>query len=190
MVTVLPGLVFFAAMGGFDKTYDKAALIENFNEKRADIYNLKHYFNKIVPKYKKVDVEFKDDNEIDRINIFPIDTGRGSDLTTSGGSELKIGSKKLDSLLSLLGWTNETLRTLKERLDQANCISITSGEPADIGFKRSGMGMYFFNVFDKPMPDSVKKQYAGSCTYIYVNDRLVLEYGEARLARNVFHKPT
>lgn len=62
-------------------------------------------------------------------------------------------------------------------LDKANCIEIENGEPTTIGWQRSGMGMYSYVLFEKPIADSLKKQYNDSCTYILYNDRLVLEYG-------------
>ncbi|MDF2434431.1 MAG: hypothetical protein JWP44_4062 [Mucilaginibacter sp.] len=180
----------FNAMSFFDKRYDTSDLIKNFNEKRNEIYEVKNYINKIVPKYRNVDIEFNNDKEIGRLVIAPIDTGRGSDLTVFEDWNLKIKSKKVDSLLSILGWSNKTLDTLKEKLDDANCISVESGEPAKIGFKRSGMGIYFFNVFNKPISDSLKRKYNDSCTYIYVNNKLILEYGGGAIGPQCFPNKT
>lgn len=35
-------------------------------------------------------------------------------------------------------------------LDSANCISITNGEPSEIGFARSGMGEYEYLINQFP----------------------------------------
>lgn len=83
--------------------------------------------------------------------------------------DLSTKTAKMDSLIKPLGWSRATLAELKEKLDNAGCIQIESGEPTKIGFKRSGMGIYFFNVFDNPMPDSLKRHYDEMCTYIYVD---------------------
>lgn len=184
-VVIYVGMI-FSAMGLFDKTYDTADLISNYNSKRKEIYEVKNYINKITPKYKNVAVEFESNNEIARLDIIPIDTGRGSDLTGFTDWHLKIGSHKVDSLMSLLGWKTNNLHTLKEKLDNANCISVQSGEPSKIGFQRSGMGMYFFNVFDKPMQDSIKRKYNDSCIYIYANNQLILEYGGGAVGPQCF----
>lgn len=37
--------------------------------------------------------------------------------------------------------------------------------------------MYSLNLFDKPIPDSLKNHYNDSCTHFMENDKLVLEYG-------------
>ncbi|RYU86586.1 hypothetical protein EWM62_18200 [Mucilaginibacter terrigena] len=176
------------AVGLFDKTYSTTDLINNFNDKRQEIYETKRYFNSIVPKYKNVDIEFEDD-KIARLVISPIDTGRGSDLTVNFQDwNIPIKSKKTDSLLAVLGWNTVTLRTLKTKLDNANCISIANGEPTTIGFQRSGMGMYSFDVFNKPIPDSLKARYNDSCMFIYVNKTLVLEYGGGAFGSQCFAK--
>ena len=73
-------------------------------------------------------------------------------------------------------------------MDKADCIQIESGEPTKIGWQRSGMGMFSYNVFDKPIPDSLKKQYNDSCTYIFYNKKLVLEYGGGAVGSQCFPK--
>jgi hypothetical protein len=100
---------------------------------------------------------------------------------------LQINTERMDSIIKPMGWTRETLKKLKDKLDDANCIQIESGEPTKIGFQRSGMGMYSFNVFDKPIQDSQKANYNDSCTYIMVNDKLVLEYGGGAIGSQCFY---
>ena len=166
-------MFFFFCAGAFDKDYTPKELAENFNKKEKNIYILKHYFNSIVPENKGVVVEFEGNNKLSRFGIYG----------NSGSQEffvwdLKINTSKMDSILLTLGWSQQTLKLLKEKLDNANCIGIESGEPTKIGFKRSGMGMYFFNVFDAPLSDSIRKIYKDdTCAYIIVNDKLILEYG-------------
>jgi len=178
--------IFYALSPFVGKNYTPNELVKEFNEKSKAIYEVKSYINKIAPKYKNVDIEFENDKEIARLSIIPIDTGRGADITVFEDWNLKIGSKKVDSLLLILGWKIKTLDTLKEKLDNANCISIESGEPAKVGFKRSGLGMYFFNVFDKPIADSLKARYNDSCTYVFANKKLVLEYGGGAVGNQCF----
>ncbi|MGJ1506939.1 hypothetical protein [Sphingobacterium siyangense] len=169
-----------AAFGGFDKNYSVTELKENFEEKRAEIYEVKNYINKIIPPNKLVHIEFENNN---MVGIFHLEV----DGKFESNWDVKINSNKADSLLQKLGWTTGTLKTLKEKLDKANCIGITSGEPCNISFQRSGMGMYSFNVFDKPIADSLKTAYNDGCTYIMVNDRLVLEYGGGAIGSQCFY---
>ncbi|MFA7301960.1 MAG: hypothetical protein WC069_06640 [Candidatus Shapirobacteria bacterium] len=178
----------FVAMGAFDRDYSVSDLKDNFNKKKPEIYELKKYFNEIVPKNRFVEIEFKNDNTLTRLGIKALDTSAG-DPTEPMFLEwdLKINTSRMDSIIKPMGWTRETLRTLKNKLDDANCIQIESGDPAKIGFQRSGMGMYSFRIFDKSIPDSLRSIYNDSCTYILVNDRLVLEYGGGAFGNQCFY---
>ena len=161
------------------KFYSKQDLIDNYNQKSKQIADLKTYINKIVPASKSVNIEF-DGNK--RLAIFHvIDNG-----TYDSNLDLKISSKKVDTLFSKLGWTNQILLILKEKLDAANCISIKNGEPCNIGFQRSGMGKYYYNIFDQSLSDSLKSKYNDSCTYIFYKDKVVLEYGGGAIGPQCF----
>jgi len=168
------------AFGGFDKDYSVTELKENFEAKKDEIYEVKNYVDKIISPNKLVHIEFEDNNTL---GIFHVKVGDNFE----SNWDLKINSGKVDTLLQKLGWTLETLKTLKYKLDKANCIGVTSGEPCNISFQRSGMGMYSFNIFDKSIPDSLIASYNDSCTYILVNDKLVLEYGGGAIGSQCFY---
>ena len=173
-------IMIISAFGGFDKDYSVTELKENFEAKKTEIYEVRNYVNKITPSYKLVHIEFDDNNTL---GIFHV---KVEDKFESNW-DVKIKSGKADTLLQKLGWTEQTLKTLKDKLDKANCIGVTSGEPCNISFQRSAMGMYSFNIFDKPIPDSLKTSYNDSCTYIMVNDKLVLEYGGGAIGNQCFY---
>jgi len=173
-------VMIISAFGGFDKDYSVTELKENFEAKKYEIQEVKNYINKITPSDKLVHIEFDDNNTL---GIFHV---KVNDKFESNW-DVKIKSGKSDTLLQKLGWTAETLKTLKDKLDKANCIGITSGEPCNISFQRSGMGIYSFNIFDKPIPDSLRMSYNDSCTYIMVNDKLILEYGGGVIGSQCFY---
>lgn len=178
--------MFLFLTGAFDSDYTVTELKESFNEKKSEIYELKRYFRGIVPKDKLVYIEFDDDNTLSRFGIATAgDNGYENNVMEWN---IETDTEHMESIIRPLGWTRETLSVLKQKLDAADCIGITSGEPAQIAFKRSGMGMYSFNVFDKPIPDSLKTKYNDSCTYIYANNRLVLEYGGGAIGAQCFYK--
>ena len=136
-------LMIVSAFGGFDKEYSVSDLKDNFEKNETEIYELKRYFNEIVPKNRFVEIEFSDDNTLGRFGIKALGSTAGDPNGTMFLEwDLKINTQRMDSIVKLIGWSRETLKTLKEKLDKANCIQIESGEPAKIGFQRSGMGMY------------------------------------------------
>jgi hypothetical protein len=173
--------------GAFDKTYSPTDLVENYNERKAEIQDLKRFFGKMVPNDTFVEIEFANNDQLFRFGIASLNSSGKPDYETMILEwDLKVNSEKMDSLIKPLGWTQQTLKTLKEKLDRADCIQIESGEPTKIGFKRSGMGMYFFNVFDSPMADSLINHYNDSCTYLYIDKNLVLEYGGGAVGTQCF----
>lgn len=181
-------LMIVSAFGGFDEDYSVSDLKENFSKNRTEIYELKQFFNEIVPNNRFVEIEFEDDNTLGRFGIRVLDS------TTENLNgpmfldwNLKTNTSKMDSLIESLGWSRETLILLKQKLDKADCIQIQSGEPAKIGFKRCGIGMYSFNVFDQPIPENMKEKYNDSCTYIIANEKLVLEYGGGAFGSQCFY---
>ena len=168
-----------AFSGAFEKTYSEKDLVENYKAKSNEILSLKSYINSITPSGLTVAIEFDDNSTL---AIFHV----ADKSTRDDNWDIEIDSKKTEGLLKKLGWTIETLSTIKEKLDIANCISVTSGEPNNIGFQRSNMGKYSYNLFDKPIADSLKAGYNDSCTYILFNDKVVLEYGGGAIGPQCF----
>jgi hypothetical protein len=169
----------FSFASEFDQSYSQKDLIENYNAKSVEIKELKNYISRIVPSNKIVEIEFDDDNTL---SIFHV-TINGKQSTNW---DLKSSSSITDTLLAKLGWTRAILWGLKEKLDKANCISIKSGEPFTIGYQRSGMGIYFYKIFELPLTESQKKKYNDGCTYIHYKKNIVLEYGSGVLGPDCF----
>lgn len=163
----------------FETRYTKKDLIDNYNTKSTEIIEVKNYIKNIVPANKSVLIEFDGSKEL---SIFHVAVNDKFDTNW----DLEVSSPKTDTLLNKLGWTKETLSTLKEKLDKANCISIESGEPCTIGFQRSGMGIYFYKVFNQTLNDSLINRYNNGCKYIYYKDNIVLEFGGGAIGPQCF----
>jgi hypothetical protein len=155
-------------------------LITNYELKQTEISQLYSYVNSITAENKVIDIEFESDKIIAKFYVVVNGNHIFSDSMYNGGGNenrnLDIESQYVDNLLNRLGWTMETLRTLKQKLDNANCISVASGEPITIGYQRSDMGMYFYKVFNQTLSDSLKNKYNDGCTYIFYKNNIVLEY--------------
>jgi hypothetical protein len=169
-------LIFIFAQ--FDSSSYKE-LTENYELKSKEISELKTFINSVVPANKSVDIEFDDNNTL---GIFHVTVDGNYD----SNWDIETSSGKADTLLQRLGWTTETLKTLKGKLDKANCISVASGDPCQIGFQRSGMGKYYYNLFNKPVADSLKSIYNDSCTYILYKENVVLEWSGGAIGNQCF----
>ncbi|OFY89496.1 MAG: hypothetical protein A3K10_11310 [Bacteroidetes bacterium RIFCSPLOWO2_12_FULL_31_6] len=151
----------------------KKDLIDNYNVKAKEIIKLRNYVRNICPTDEViVSIEFSEiDGNIILSSFHVTDNGK-----SDSNWYPDLSAEKTDTLLQNLGWKNETLSTLKGMLVDANCISVTSGEPCTIGYQRSGTGLYSYKVFNQPLSDSLKNKYNDGCTYIYFHDNIVLEY--------------
>jgi len=171
------------------KVYSKQDLISNYKNKQITINQLKTFYNALVPSDKIVDIEFENNKVIARLAV----TNLGSKSQNYSDQyfcdwDLKINSPKVDSIIKSLGWTKTTLTEIKSLLDKSNCIGVKNGEPTVIGFQRSGMGMYFYDLFSNSIPDSLKPRYNDNCTHIIYNDKVALEYGGGAVGPQCFSK--
>jgi hypothetical protein len=177
----------------------KKELVDNYNAKRTEIEQLKTFYNSIVPDSLQAYIEFEDEHEttlkvftkpdpaqpwyqsviFQDWNFNPYDYKRQTNEPIVGEKELTF-----EKTCRLLKWDNSTFKKIKHMLDKANCISVTNGEPTNIGFKRSGMGMYFYNLFEQPIIDKAK--YNDSCQYILYNDKTALEFGGGAVGAQCF----
>lgn len=187
-VSLLVGLLLFVgyviyefSTFSFDsgKHYSKEELIDNYKSKTKEILDLKEFINQNVPTNKSVDIEFDGNRKLFFFHV--VENGN-----YDSNWNLKVNSKKVDTLLKKLNWTRQTLTTVKEKLDAANCISVKSGEPCNIGFQRTGMGKYYYNLFTTPITKKMIAKYNDSCTYIYYNKKVVLEYGGGAIGTQCF----
>ncbi|MCS4305333.1 hypothetical protein [Chryseobacterium sp. BIGb0232] len=174
---VFIGIV-FSDFGG--KGYSVTELEEEYLENKAEINDLIQYYYKIKPSDKVVDIEFKNDKVLERITITHLSKSK----QTYQNWNINITDLTVSKLKAELNWTDDEIKILKEKLDNANCISIKDGEPVKIGFKRSGLGMYSFNVFQNR--DTDRNMFNDGCQYILRNHNLALEYGGGAIGPQCF----
>jgi hypothetical protein len=170
-------------------TYTKKDLIANYRAKKSAILAVRDYFASIVPPHKRVEIEFTDSHTLSRLEVASLDSATGTTIyPTFVQWDLSTSSPQVDSVLTVLHWTQGTLQQLKQKLDLAFCISIGSGDPCQVGFQRSGMGIYFYELFSEPIPDSLKDAYNNGCTDIIYNPTVVLEFWSGVIGPQCFSK--
>lgn len=170
----------FAFDGAFTgPSYNKKDLIENYKKKKDEIIEVRNYFKSILPDGAGVSIEFKNDDEL---SIFHVKL----DSVYQSNWKLNTKSPKVDSLLVELGWSTIELQTLKEKLDKANCISIKGRNPVVIGWQRSGMGVFSYNIFNQNLADDEIPSYNDGCNYIFYKTNVVLEYAGGAIGEQCF----
>ena len=178
--------IYMIFAGALERTYTKEDLRNNYDAHGAQIEELKHYFNSIVPAGKQVQIEFENPGRLAMLKISPTDTTQHSPGDSFVGWQLRLDSRKVDSLLPTLGWTRDTLTSIRTKLNAASCVRITNGEPGVIGFKRFGAGMFYYTVFEHPIPDSMQPKYNNGCNAILYSNRVVLGFTGDPIGKKCF----
>lgn len=169
----------------------KKELVNNYDNKTKAITTLKNVYTKLVPDSLIVSIEFNHENKIMNISksidlkIYRKNPYERSTVILQEWN-LDKESDKLAEMLLIIGWNLNTINKIKELLDSANCVSIENGKTTTIGFTRSGMGKYFYKVFDKNLVDSEIEEYNDGCTFIYYKDNIILEFGGGAVGPQCF----
>jgi len=180
---------FFIAMINMPVS-SKKALIKNIDTNYQNIAHLKKEYLKLVPVGFTIYIEFKPADKVldqpEEIDLFIYKGSQPGELSIQKWN-LQYGDPVLDLLLKMAGWNYATLDKIKMLLHNANCISIKNGEDMiTIGYARSGMGMYFYDLFNKDLTPAQIKDYNDGCTYIYYKQNIVLEYGGGAIGSQCF----
>lgn len=165
-------LIIGSAFGSFDKSYSVSELKNEYYSKEVEIKELVYYYNTIKPRNCSVDIEFKNDKILERLTIISKDSSKE---VIYQEWDVNANVLQTEKFKNLVGWDEHQIKGLKNKLDQADCISIKEGEPLKIGFKRSGMGIFSFNIFQEAKTN--RDEYNNDCEYILVNRYLALQYG-------------
>jgi len=156
----------------------KKELIDNYEKKSVEIEKLKTEYSKLVPDSLIVSIEFNPENIL--VNTpTSLDIKIYSKNTKMWKNDWNItyDSDLLNSKLEIIGWSKSDLNRIKSLLDSANCISISNGDFTTIGFSRSGMGKYFYQIHKHDLSAEEITQINDGCMYIFYDRNVVLEYG-------------
>jgi hypothetical protein len=164
--------------GSFDKKYTREELTQNFVKHENDFYNLATFFNEKVSKNKELKVSFGlgKGNKVNLI-LSPLTINLNNKII--GGENIEFDSPTLDSALAVLGWTNETLKHLREKLSKTNCDWIRTTEinsnPVEVYPNQKGWSSFSYQIFDVPISDSLKQIHGKPISNIEFGSKVVLK---------------
>jgi WD40 repeat protein len=179
---------FFLVMFSMQNS-SKKELISNIDSNYEKINFLKSSYLKLVPDGYIVSIEFNPENKVvmtkESIDL-KVEHVNNNQNDIKQEWDLEYGSAKLAEMIKSLGWTSETLTTIRRLLSDANCVSIENGGITTIGFARSGMGKYSYKLFDSDLTREQIEQYNNGCTYIFYKKNIVLQYGGGAVGPQCF----
>ncbi len=99
--------------------------------------------------------------------------------------------EKKDSLMSVVGLTRTEYDQIRDNLHSLGCIGIEISTMPNrtcsyIFFRRVGMGMYSFYLFDKPMSQEDKDYYMHDYSCVPYNEKVVFVYGGGAIGSGIF----
>jgi hypothetical protein len=168
----------------------KEEQIRNIDSNFAKIDELRTAYKKLVPANHSIYVEFNPKDEVFEIKetvtikAFKKDNQGTTPLFSEW--DLDYNDKKLDEILKSLSWDKKTLSTIQLLLSAAKCISIENGEITSIGFARSGLGKYYYKLFNKDLTTEEAEKYNDGCRYIFYKKNIVFEYGSGAVGSLCF----
>ena len=159
----------------------KKELIQNIDSNYINIKATIILFKELIPSEMEIRIQFnppdKQPNTGESIDLSCSRNAKSGDRTLLFQEwNVGISSKELDSILIQINMNKTQLEKLRVALLKAHCISIENSDPVEVGFARSGMGLYSYLIFDRNLKDSEKKHYNNGCEYIYYKDNIVLEF--------------
>lgn len=183
-------LVFFLSSCGM-KT--KEGLIENYDENKNEILELKEFYNKTVPKGFLIRIQYNSSNNIDLSVYQPIENSEKRELlfrqwdldiydyvpeTPKSDYDKNYNglTNSFKEVKEKLNWTNETFIKIYNKLDNVNCIGITNGKICKIEYGFKDMGMFSYLIFDENLSSKLQEKNSDNCTRLFYKDNVVLSY--------------
>ncbi len=137
-----------------NRSYSRQETIENFEKNEKEILLLADYFMHVKPDSNEV--LFKPNGNRYTISIGLPNWAITPQHPYNAGRDMKINSDKMDTLLSILGWTTNTVLTLKDMLIKANCKYISShGDYLQLDYGTGDVCSFWYIISKRPFADSI-----------------------------------
>ena len=181
VIIILVG-AYFISPAKFGNKCNPDIMAEHYDNNKSELQELINYTNHSLDKGAEMRLEFGHGG----ISIFHV---KRNDSIWSCNWDVS-SDEKIDSLMQVVGLDHEELKNIRRKLRKLGCISIktatTHSDYADIGFRRVGLGMYFYRIYSRPMNAEEKKEYDEDPMFIPYTDRVVFEYGGGAIGPQSF----
>ena len=176
-------VAFFISPTRFGTRCNPDIMAEHYDKNKSGIQELVDYTNQSLDKGAQMHLEF----EHGKISIFHV-IGK-NDSIRSNNWDVR-SKERIDSLMQVVGLNHEELDNIRRKLKKVGCISIvtpnTFSDYNVIGFRRVGMSMYSYRIYNRSMNTEEKNEYDEDPMFIPYTDRVVFEYGGGAIGPQTF----
>ena len=163
---------------------DAFFMAEHYEKNKKEMEELVEYADRALDDSTYVDLEF----EGGEVAMFHISSKGDSYIRQSWNGE---AVRRKDSLMKVVGLTPEEYEEISHHLDRMGCIGIEKDISHPNGktviyFRRVGMGMYSFILFDNPINQEEKDRFMKGGEYIPYSDRVIFQYGGGAFGKQYF----
>ncbi|MNJ85444.1 hypothetical protein D3C87_29190 [compost metagenome] len=163
-----------------EKEVDYKYLKDNFLLKEKEIFRLKEFCKKNIPKNMRLQFEFGDDANSFDINITIIDTFSNKlRRDYKRWKEIKLGSSSCNLVCKELNWNQSQFGDLIKLLKSTNCIGIASqhinedNSPFQLILGYGKGNMYTYELYDQSLTEKVKLNYRNRQGFTVYRDDVV-----------------
>lgn len=155
-----------------DKHITREETVNNFEENSKQIMELADYFWKV--KMDSNEVFFKPLKNRYTISIAHPNWAISPDKPYHAGRDMRLDSEEMSSFLKKLGWTTNTVRTLKNMLKKSNCLSISAdGDHLQLEYGADDICSFSYFITEKPFSDStIENDSKKGVTFLSKNVRI------------------
>ncbi len=149
-------------------------MAKHYEEHKTEMEELCDYMQSVLADSTAVILEFKG-NRLEMFRVSPPDSKYFSNFWDDDSRA------KCDSLMSVVGLTEEEYKGIRNRLKSIGCIGIkasrTSPETTEIWFRRDGAGLYSYILSTCSFDDDGKEKIMKNHSVFPYNEYVLFEYG-------------
>ena len=158
-------------------------MAEHYEKNAKEMEELIEYIDKSLDDSTSVHLEF----EFGKASIFHV-ASKGDPFMSCHWDDAEV---KKDSLMRVVGLTRDEYDNIHSRLSSIDCIGFEMTKShlkneTIIHFRRVGLGMYSFILYNRPMNQDEKDNYMNDGQYIPYNEKVIFMYDGGAIGRQVF----
>jgi len=128
-----------------------------------------------LPRETSIKIEFENRNYIKKCDVRVLGQwDHFKDISTK--------SSQVDRIFQLTGWNQSNLSELYKKLKAVNCRSIQSNDympgekSCEVGLRKRGNGVFYYLLFEPPIPDNLKSEFNDSCHTVLINNKTAIRW--------------